>query len=189
MRSSEKEPDVAPVSLPLLSRFHDPASDPPAPYFDAGIATENPDEVVIAFSRAALRRHKRAALYLGQLFETGDGVPLAPDVASQWYAVHNDANYLAERSLGHELREGGTALPLFSTIAGTRAEFVWVGKAQMFQLEIGDAEQIPIGRYNTPLTAAMINVPSFATFWRIRTGPQETTAWIPIASAEGPIKN
>jgi hypothetical protein len=41
----------------------------------------------VAFSRAAIRGHARSAYYLGQIYETGDGVPADTALALAWYAL------------------------------------------------------------------------------------------------------
>jgi type II secretory pathway predicted ATPase ExeA len=45
---------------------------------------------VVAFSRAAIRGHARSAYYLGQIYETGDGVPADTALARAWYALAGD---------------------------------------------------------------------------------------------------
>ncbi|MEJ6404455.1 ExeA family protein [Yoonia sp. 2307UL14-13] len=172
------EPDI--TALPALQRTFDPVADPAGPYYDAAIASTGSQEIAVAYSRAAIRGHTRSALYLGQLFETGDGVTFAPDVAAQWYAVAEDAALLDKAVSPRDLANGGAITPLFSAINGTMAEFIWEGNAAMFRLEIGDADGNPIAQFTTPLTAALVEIPPDAVLWRVQTSEQSIADWIPI---------
>lgn len=174
---SESEPIE--VSTATLARVYDAAKDPAQPYFDRAIAAFDKTEIKIAYARAAIRGHKRGALYLGQLFETGDGVPFAPDIATRWYAVSD-----AKSALASPLIEPDTTLPakqvtlLFSTAENGNGEFIWQGQGSIFHLELGDADGTPIAQYSTPLTAALVGLPAGAVQWRIRT--DKTAKWSPI---------
>jgi TPR repeat protein len=52
---------------------------------------------VLAFSRAAIRGHARSAYYLGQIYETGDGVPADMALARAWYAMAGDHGRARQR--------------------------------------------------------------------------------------------
>ncbi len=43
------------------------------------------DAAAVAYARAALDGHARSAYYLGQIYETGEGVPVDLALAKQWY--------------------------------------------------------------------------------------------------------
>ncbi len=178
-----EEPESIP--LPVPPRVYDPVKDPAEAYYEAAIASTSQQEIAIAYSRAAIRGHTRSALYLGQLFETGDGVVFAPDVAAQWYAVADNPAILDNRMPTGELSDNGTAETLFSEVENDTAEFVWQGNAAMFHLEIGDADGTALARLTTPLTAALIEIPSEAAQWRVITDADSTADWIPIAARRG----
>jgi type II secretory pathway predicted ATPase ExeA len=54
------------------------------------VAIRDRRTAVVAFSRAAIRGHARSAYYLGQIYETGDGVPADTALARAWYALAGD---------------------------------------------------------------------------------------------------
>jgi hypothetical protein len=54
------------------------------------VAIRDRRAAVVAFSRAAIRGHPRSAYYLGQIYETGDGVPADTALALAWYALAGD---------------------------------------------------------------------------------------------------
>jgi type II secretory pathway predicted ATPase ExeA len=54
------------------------------------LAVQDPVGAVVAFSRAAIRGHSRSAYYLGQIYETGDGVPADTALAVAWYGLAGD---------------------------------------------------------------------------------------------------
>ena len=165
--------------LPTMKRVFDLATDPAQLYFDQAIAALDKTEIKIAYARAAIRGHRRGALYLGQLFETGDGVPFAPNVAEKWYAVSENPTLLNTAMFSSVDDLPTTQLtPLFSTAKNGVAEFIWQGRGGAFQLVIGNADGVAIAQYTTPLTAALVELPPGAKQWRIRT--QMAANWRPI---------
>ncbi len=93
-------------------------------------ALEDPRAAAIDYARAALLGHARAAYYLGQIYETGDGVPVDFVIARHWYGTASAALSGAERRLADlPMPQGGTLappLPLFAERTdGGDADFVW----------------------------------------------------------------
>jgi TPR repeat protein len=87
---------VAQATLPTRA----PAVDPEAVFRDAvDIALEDSRAAVVGYSRAALMGHERAAYYLGQIYETGDGVPVDLAIARHWYEAASLGNPRAQRRL------------------------------------------------------------------------------------------
>lgn len=171
------------VRVPPLERAYDPVADPAALYFDQAIAGTDREEIAVAYTRAAIRGHARSALYVGQLFATGDGVMFAPQVAAHWYDVASDVTVL-EGTAPQDVRtqEAGEATVLFSTIHEGIGEFIWQGNAQVFHLELGDSQGAIVGDFATVLTAALVSLPAGATHWRLRTNGANANEWTPIGA-------
>ena len=172
--------ELTPVTLTTLTRTYDPKTDPADGYFEKALAETDPQQTAITYARAAVRGHARSALYLGQLFETGAGTTFAPEVGAHWYNVAGDTTLLDQPGTTKDLTSGGIAEPLFSAAQGQQAEFVWQGKADMFRLELGDANGDAIAQFTTPLTAALVDLPANAVSWRVSTDPTQTTNWSDI---------
>jgi len=183
--SAAAEVEQVAIALPSLQRAYDPATDPAAPYFDNAITLTDPQRIATAYARAAVRGHQRSALYLGQLFETGDGTVFAPEVAAQWYAVADDPKLLEKTDQPADLGDGGQVTTLFSAINRTSAEFVWQGKASVFRLEIGDADRNAVAQFTTPLTAALVEIPPNAAYWRVLSNTSDDAGWVAIDAEQG----
>lgn len=155
-------------------------------FFLAALESDDPAEVAVNYSRAALRGHTRAASFLAQLYETGDGVPFAPDMAARWYAVAEEpARILAEDSRAADVVPAvQSVVPLgAAVVAGTPGEFVWQGVGAQFILELADTDGTAIAFAETPLSAVAVSVPEGTAQWRVRTDGGAETAWQPIAGA------
>jgi type II secretory pathway predicted ATPase ExeA len=61
------------------------------------LSVQDPTAAAVAFSRAAIRGHSRSAYYLGQIYETGDGVPADNALAREWYVLAGDLARARER--------------------------------------------------------------------------------------------
>jgi hypothetical protein len=80
------------------------------------LTTRDRRAAVLAFSRAAIRGHVRSAYYLGQIYETGDGVSVDKSLARAWYALAGDhprarqrVTELAEQGASPEQNRGSRA--------------------------------------------------------------------------------
>jgi TPR repeat protein len=159
--------------------------------FDSALeqSARDPAVAAIDYSRAAANGHGRAAYYLAQMYETGDGVPFAPDTAWAWYAVAAAEVAGAEERLAELAAfpspEAGFAVPVFSSAESGVAELVWEGRGS-FIVELGRVPSEPADAVHaTPLTAARLQMPEGAAWWRVRAIGSEPSAWRPIDPAGG----
>ena len=163
-----------------------PAADPAPPSEDAEIyfvrAIEQTESTAMAvqYARAALRGHETAALYLGQLFDTGDGVAFSPEMARRWYAVSQDADDPQPSAPETHAVEDPRARPLAGVRQGASVDLVWDGVAAMFHLEFADGSRTPIARFDTPLSAARLTLAPEVAFWRVRADETAASDWTAI---------
>ena len=148
-------------------------------------ASVDPSAAAIEYSRAAARGHGRAAYYLAQMYETGDGVPFAPDTAWNWYAASTDDVPGAEERLGETATfataEAGFADPMFSAAEGGVVELVWQGRGS-FVVELATEPDAEAGTlmHTTALTAARLEVPEDFGWWRVRVPGSQPPEWMPL---------
>ncbi|SMC92706.1 ExeA family protein [Primorskyibacter flagellatus] len=148
-------------------------------YFRAGLDSASPRDSAINYTRAALRGHPRAAEYLGQLFDTGDGVALASEIAQRWYAVADDADTVFQTEIAPGSIAAGqqSVRPLTVFVTDGTAEFIWEGNADLFSVELADQDKTLIGLAASPLTALSVKLPEQAAFWRVTTGSGASFDW------------
>ncbi|MBL3580473.1 hypothetical protein BV509_12690 [Rhodovulum sulfidophilum] len=173
---------VPPVTL------HAAPSDPRAAQrlYRQALASTDLLDIAIAYSRAAVNGQARAAYYMGQIYEVGDGVGRDLDTARQWYmtaSVEVDAararlSDLPERPAEPERAQ---AWPLASALSDGVAELVWQGSGP-FVVELAPEPGPPSAVFATPLTAARIALPSrpALAWWRVRAGTAAPTEWQPL---------
>ncbi|MEO9780636.1 MAG: AAA family ATPase [Sedimentitalea sp.] len=139
----------------------------------------DPFAAVIDYSRAALRGEDQAAYYLGQLFETGAGVPRDVAAARAWYQHAQPNVRSAKRRLAglEPVESTGALAPPVPLLGGPlpdgTAEFVWSGgigaAPEYFVVELAAAPDAPAVRLDpTGLTA--ISTPDISTeeqVWRV----------------------
>lgn len=177
------EPTTGPVSVlqvPLLTPLPPSAGQADAEaFFAQALASTALSEIAVNYARAALRGHRRAARYLGQLFETGDGVALDAGIAGRWYAVARNPDQIHIPRLAAEFASRGPmlAVPLASAVTDGEGDFVWSGRGSVFTVEIADAGSAPIARARTSLTAIRLPVPAEAVFWRVRSDDTQASDW------------
>ena len=143
---------------------------------NAGVT--DPSAAAIDYARAALRGEELAAYYLGQLYETGDGVPRDLALARSWYASVEDGVRGARRrlkDLGEPDRETALAAPqplLGGTLDTGGAEFVWTSgegaDPAFFVVELSAGPDTPLRRL-LPQTTSALRVESLgdARMWRV----------------------
>lgn len=91
----------------------------------------DPGGAALSYARAALRGEAKAAYYLGQMFETGAGVPRDLALARAWYELAQDEVRSARRRLNDlpsPETEGALTPPiplLGGPLASEGSEFVW----------------------------------------------------------------
>lgn len=171
----------------------------------------DPFAAVIDYSRAALRGEHQAAYYLGQLFETGAGVPRDVAAARAWYE-HAELNVRSARRrlAGLEAVEstGPLAAPMLllgGPLPDGTAEFVWLGGVgaapDLFLVELAAAPDAPVMRLEpTALTAVRMPEIGAEQVWRVlafRPASSDYTVsdWYsmgqvvePVSTAAGPVR-
>jgi TPR repeat protein len=133
------------------------------------------------YARAAARGEGRAQYFLGQLYETGTGVPRAPDRARAWYAAAAARLPAAAERLDGMAAGVGPAAPvapelrLVSVTEGGRAlDVVWTSPAQpvgaLFHVAAFVSGPAPaaVATAVTALTAAVLSVPQDAELCCVR---------------------
>ncbi|MCQ0092511.1 ExeA family protein [Roseovarius sp. M141] len=151
--------------------------------FLQAIESDSLQQAAILFSLAALHGHGAAATYLGQLYATGDGVVFSPIVAARWDAVANGERDRGALSATDDAQVSApSSEPLFARVSGGKLDLVWDGAADSFRVELADADGGMIGYFETPLTAARIDLAEGATAWRVRADSRPFSAWLPIAN-------
>lgn len=201
--------DVALLAMgaaPLADRPA-PARPAPAPAADAAgaetafaralrLATEDPHAAAIAYARAALLGHERAAYYLGQIYETGDGVPVDFAIARHWYEVASTGNARAQRRLAElpapERGQLAAPLPLLAEAVGAGAiDVVWTSgpgaDPTAYVVEISaDPRAGASVAYDVTGSAARLPLDVRAAHWRVLAldrigGRPAVSEWRPIS--------
>lgn len=158
-----------------------------AQFLDRALAAgaSDPSAAAVDYARAALRGEPLAAYYLGQLYETGDGVPRDLALARAWYASVEDKVRGARRRLGdlgppqHSGELAAPILRLGGALTGGGAEFVWSSgegvDPAFFVVELAD-EPGASGRRLPPqvLSALQLETLDGARFWRVLAVSPET---------------
>ncbi len=153
--------------------------------YRAGLASDDPVETVADLARAALLGHARAAYFLGQIYEGGEGVPANPALAMAWY-----------REAATDLpRAGGRADALASSLDPTVAlaapeilhaerrggslTVVWAdmstAPAPVYRIEFHGAGGGTSGE-STPLSAQTVTIPASARSYRVIVAANDATA-------------
>ncbi|OLS48690.1 AAA family ATPase [Rhodovulum sulfidophilum] len=179
--------DPAPAPLPATSPLElDAASADPRVaqrQYRHALGSTDPLDIAIAYSRAAVNGQSRAAYYLGQIYEVGDGVERDIDTARQWYRIAA-AEVAAAQVRLEDLPEApadpdrATARPLASSRSDGVIELVWQGSGP-FVVELAAEPGPPAARFATALTAARLTLPAHPSllWWRIRAGRSAPTDW------------
>jgi len=183
----DPRPDPAPAPVPATSPLELGAA-PPDPrvaqrQYRHALGSTDPLDIAIAYSRAAVNGQSRAAYYLGQIYEVGDGVERDIDTARQWYRIAA-AEVAAAQARLEDLPEApadpdrATARPLASSRSDGVIELVWQGSGP-FVVELAAEPGPPEARFATALTAARLALPARPSllWWRIRAGRSAPTDW------------
>ena len=166
------------------------------------LAAEDARAGLVAFSGAALLGHSRAAYYLGQMFETGDGVPRDTALARAWYAAAAEAHPQARQRLetiDPPRTDGAVGAPILldAGVTGDGAvELVWASghgaNPAAYVVELAAApDEAPLVSRRLVLSATRMDLPPGAALWRVRAElPQGVGAaasdWLAIPPAVGP---
>ena len=146
--------------------------------YQSGVGAEDPEAAVTAYARAALRGHERAARYLGQIYELGEGVEATPRLARAWYgfaeAGAEAAPSVARQAASPSGASSGAPVPMFSARTPDGAvELVWSGRGGEagYTVEFArDPLGEPVASLVTPISAALVTVPEDVGFWRVLAG-------------------
>lgn len=184
------EPQVAPQAGPVMAApspyraSFDLAPDagvPPdaAALLDQGLerSFDAPEVAALIYARAALAGNMRAAYYLGQLYDTGDGVPYNPALARVWYDAASATERGAARRLADMPEPAAAAQPVtpvpqfgWSGPDGQIA-LIWTapyaGGTQQFRVELGGAQGEVLAQADTGLTALTLPRAPEARLWRV----------------------
>ena len=196
--------DRLPVSSPaeaIAQPALPPAGADPETVFRAAldVALNQPRAAVVGYARAALHGHERAAYYLGQIYETGDGVPVDLAIARHWYEAASEGNARAQDRLAGlppPERGGATAppLPLLAhPIDDGRAEFVWTSgqgaDPSSYVVEISaDLQDGAAAAHAVTGSAALLPLIEGASHWRVLAldaagGESLASGWQSISAA------
>ena len=179
----------------LSARINELPRDPEGLFRAAvGMASSDPETSVAAYSRAALMGHSHAAYFLGQIYETGDGVPADLARARAWYALAaGDINRarvrLDELPVVRFEDALGSPRPLsYSVDREGRAELIWSrglgSDPGLFDVEFQTAsgETVPASA-NVAMSAVRLQGPGDAESWRVvARGPEGTPAQVAVSS-------
>lgn len=153
------------------------------------------DAVATAYSLAALSGHDRAAYYLGQMYELGEGVPRNLGIALAWYELGARSMAGAQarsEALAEQTSEGSVLapIPLFHrALEGQQLEMVWTVAPEAaggtFTIEFGDEQgQTLSAMLGHSLPALRSNLPPDASKWRVGASTDDTgiqfSEWVDI---------
>ena len=154
--------------------------------FEEALFRTAPQAVAIGYARAAARGNGRAAYYLAQLYESGDGVAYSPRTAQVWYdfaARHGiDAPTERRATTGSQLPQGSPrARAMFSEAAQGALELVWQGSGP-FVVELGPRPGRATAYHETDLSAVRLSAPPGLLWWRVSAQGGEPGEWIRIGA-------
>lgn len=167
-------------ALRLASASFDPAE--AQRFFLSALSQARSRDAALDYARAAIRGHARSAYYLGQVYETGDGVPQAPQAARAWYAWAAAQGSLAAQTaleaLGDRTPDAGPiATPVFLNRSNGLMELVWLGNGP-FQVQFSDTSQRPVAYHDTDVTALRLSSRPDLTGWRVVAQGAQPGAWM-----------
>lgn len=161
-------------------------------HFRNALSQTSPRHAVIEFSRAAAAGHGRAAYYLAQMFETGDGVLFAPATAQSWYvfsAAHGGQDTRPQPKDDIAIPElKPVATPLFSEVSDGILSLVWMGRGA-FRVELAQRPGEPLAHHATDLTSLRVAPPAGLTWWRVIPEGGAPSAWLEIGTPDMAAQN
>ncbi|SPH24254.1 hypothetical protein DEA8626_03305 [Defluviimonas aquaemixtae] len=159
-------------------------------------AGEDAEIAVVSYARAALVGHDRAAYYLGQIFETGEGVPVDRSLARAWYKQAGSDFSGAVKLLGAlpppEI-QGALSAPI-QLYGGQEpsgsVELIWTsGEGRdptYYRVELADAQgRTAMSAQPLTISALRLTVPEGVLRWRVVAvsddpAAEATSPWLPI---------
>ncbi|EPX80747.1 AAA family ATPase [Litoreibacter arenae] len=160
------------------------------------VADKNPLAAVAAYALAAQEGHARAAYYLGQMYETGEGIPADMVLARHWYRQAGEQiapaidrmNALPAPESGGAI---GAAIPLFAiTEEGRETSIGWTSATGAdpvaYEVEFVDATGSALSTTDRLESSVLrVALPKGAAYWRVRPvgsdgRPLDPTGWVPV---------
>ncbi len=190
------DPSEVASMLARAQTFGDLPQDPEA-WYRLGLFVANQDAVAaaVAYTVAAGQGHPRAAYFLGQMYEIGEGVPVNNVLAKHWYGAvgENVAAAAARFALLDPTATAAptTPVPLFSFFSGPgEAVLVWTsapGLSNMtYTVEFSDADGQVISRIDG-VTGSFLRHSTLKAvrYWRVGTHANAnqaalTSGWVPL---------
>ncbi|MTH97110.1 AAA family ATPase [Roseibium sp. RKSG952] len=162
------------------------------------LAGTDADAAVASYARAALAGHDRSAYYLGQIYETGEGVPVDLALARAWYKMAaSEIGGAVDRlnDLQSNYESGALTEPtqLFSNLSADGvAEFVWTSgegpDPSTYRIEVASPEgSVILDVPDLELSAVRLMVPTDAQQWRVAAidehgGQEAVSPWVDIST-------
>jgi hypothetical protein len=161
-------------------------------------AGTDPLAAVAGYAGAALLDHRRAAYYLGQIYETGDGVAVDRALAREWYSLAATeiagAAALLEALAAPQVEGApGAPLPLFAGPAGPgQVALIWTSAEgpdpAAYRIDLAsEAGEILATSAVQRLSALRMDLPEAARLWRVvALGDGDAAVaspWVPILAS------
>ncbi len=176
-----------------LAKVLDPFPEDPGARFRKAvtIATQNPEAAAVAYALAAEADHPRAAYFLGQMYEIGEGVPVDMIQARAWYDRAGD-RIDGARDRAADLRPADAALPqqaplpLYAQItADGRLEVAWTSAEgpdpREYVVEFADRTGNVVHRVDRLVRSALsTELIATARYWRVAVLRGPASGWVPI---------
>ncbi|GHE89277.1 hypothetical protein GCM10016455_06890 [Aliiroseovarius zhejiangensis] len=143
------------------------------------VADKNPQAAVVAFALAASSGHARAAYFLGQIYELGEGVPVDHVLARRWYEqaagqVEAAADRLTTPPPDRAQGAPAAPVPLLSFLVdGQTAVLVWTSGTgadpALYAIEFADHQgRVVTAKEGIESSVLRHPVPAGAALWRVR---------------------
>lgn len=161
-------------------------------------AGADPLVAVAGYAGAALLGHRRAAYYLGQIYQTGDGVAVDRALARDWYSlaateIAGAAALLEALAPPEVAGEPSAPLPLFAGPAGPgQVDLIWTSAegpdpaGYRIELARETGEILATSAVET-LSALRMDLPEAARLWRVvALGDGDVAVaspWVPILAS------
>lgn len=159
------------------------------------LAETAPEAAAVGYARAALSGHERSAYYLGQIYETGEGVPVDHALARIWYnrAASQIAGAAARLEDLQPSAEGGAItapIPLFSKkMPDGTVELIWTSgegaDPTAYRIELSSTfSDTALYSGQVRSSAIRLRPPQAARTWRVvaldRNGREVASPWMEI---------
>ncbi len=195
------DPHLVAAAQARIARIADALADseatPDAQYLAAlDLAETSADAAVVGYARAALSGHARSAYYLGQIYETGEGVPVDLVLAKGWYKMAGSemrgaVNRLKDLSVEPEGGAMSQPTQLFSgKLPGGAVELVWTSTQgadpSFYRVELStQGGDVALGIQPVTISAIRLTAPDDAHQWRViafneTNGEKAASPWIAI---------